>query len=359
MKLSDAIALSGHRNNFTAMRLAAALCVVLSHSYALSTGNPANEPLFLWLGMSLGRLAVEVFFVTSGFLVCGSLLGHGGLRRFAMARAFRIFPALVVAVLLTAFVLGPAVSKVPLREYLSSYDVWSYVLRCSTIIFGHQNTLLDVFEGNVFPETVNGSLWSLRYEIAMYAALMVAWISCAKSKKVFGLVTVAIAAAFVLLYVGFSVGLGKTGDGYYKALKLSALFAIGACIRTHASKIPLSKRWLSLSILLLAIGTVNKDLFRVLSTVALPYAVIALAYSRPVVTLKDDYSYGVYIFSFPVQQAIMYTLDFTVPLALFFESASITLLLAYLSWHFVEKKAIAMTRVRAAIAPPVDRRRIA
>jgi len=107
MLLSEAAAASGRDNNFNLVRLAAATAVVVSHSFALATGDPAAEPLWSTLGITLGGLAVVAFFMTSGYLVGGSLLSNGQPIRFAVARALRIYPGLWVALLLTVFVLGP------------------------------------------------------------------------------------------------------------------------------------------------------------------------------------------------------------------------------------------------------------
>jgi peptidoglycan/LPS O-acetylase OafA/YrhL len=96
----------GRDNNFNLIRFLAASAVLLSHSFPLSNGDPTTEPLRSWLGLSAGEIAVDVFFLTSGFLVAGSLLTRHSVSGFAVARALRIYPAMVVSVLLTVPVVG-------------------------------------------------------------------------------------------------------------------------------------------------------------------------------------------------------------------------------------------------------------
>ena len=97
MKLSDFT--SGRDNNFNLIRIIAALAVLVTHSFALATGTSAAEPFQKTLGMTIGSIAVDIFFITSGFLVTGSLLTRKSFIdfiEFVWARVLRIFPALLV-----------------------------------------------------------------------------------------------------------------------------------------------------------------------------------------------------------------------------------------------------------------------
>ena len=93
-------------NNFTLIRFIAASLVLFSHSFALSVGTASAEPLHTSLHITFGQIAVDVFFLTSGFLVTASLLARGSIKTFAKARCLRIYPGLIVAVLLTTLVIG-------------------------------------------------------------------------------------------------------------------------------------------------------------------------------------------------------------------------------------------------------------
>src|SRR5947207_15607666 len=106
-----------HRaNNFDAIRLFAALSVVFSHAFLIAEGSEANEPFALITGNQciLGLVGVFVFFIISGYLVTGSFCRRPTLGLFAWRRTLRIYPALVVNVLVCALLLGPIVSSLPL-----------------------------------------------------------------------------------------------------------------------------------------------------------------------------------------------------------------------------------------------------
>lgn len=84
----------GKDNNFNLIRMIAALAVLVTHSFALAIGTQDAEPFRQSLGMTMGAIAVDVFFVTSGFLVTASLLTRQNTIEFIWARALegvRIF----------------------------------------------------------------------------------------------------------------------------------------------------------------------------------------------------------------------------------------------------------------------------
>ena len=106
-------------NNFNLLRFVAAFLVLISHSFPLATGSGTSEPLKTALGIEFGHIAVDVFFITSGFLITGSLIRSKSAYKYIAARALRIYPALLIAVLFTVFILGPLITQVTLAEYFS------------------------------------------------------------------------------------------------------------------------------------------------------------------------------------------------------------------------------------------------
>ncbi len=164
----------GHGNNFDALRLIAATTVIFSHSFLIADGNENHEPLILLTGRQsiLGLAGVFVFFAISGFLVTQSYEQTQSPLRYLAKRVLRVFPGLVAALVLSAFVLAPLVTMLPLGEYLRRAAPYRYVL---------WNTLLDLrvhelpkvlFVDNPVGLEVNGSLWTLRYEFEMYLMVM-------------------------------------------------------------------------------------------------------------------------------------------------------------------------------------------
>ena len=164
--------LSGRQNNFDFIRMAAALMVMFSHSYPLTTGDNDSEPLFMLTKCQtdFGVAAVNIFFIVSGFLVSQSLMRKKSLADYFRARALRIFPALIVMILLLVFVAGPVLTTLSLHAYFSNQHTWHYL----TLMYVFNNdvqSLPGVFENNPFHHVVNGSLWTIRYELTCYIAL--------------------------------------------------------------------------------------------------------------------------------------------------------------------------------------------
>ncbi len=166
--------MDARQNNFDALRLLAAISVIFSHSFLIAEGTQNNEPLILLTGNQsiLGLAGVFVFFAISGFLVTQSFEQTANPLHYLAKRALRIFPGLFIATLLSAFVLGPLVTALPLGAYLSRPEPYQYVIG---------NTLLDQtvhelpgvsFVANPVGLEINGSLWTLRCEFVMYLMVL-------------------------------------------------------------------------------------------------------------------------------------------------------------------------------------------
>jgi peptidoglycan/LPS O-acetylase OafA/YrhL len=146
--------------------------VVFSHEYAIVPGL-GSEPLAQLSGgfATFGTLGVDIFFVISGLLVTRSLVDRSAIGFFVASRALRILPALAVVLALSAWVIGPILTDLPLREYLAAGRVWSYVVRNLTLA-DSQWGLPGVFARNPVGDAVNGSLWTLQPEVLMYGLLL-------------------------------------------------------------------------------------------------------------------------------------------------------------------------------------------
>src|SRR5579871_4355495 len=165
-------------NNFSLLRLSAALIVVLMHSSpVLGLGPPENGFLLAQVGRGFGPMALDWLFVTSGFLVTASLFNRGDVNHFIWARALRLYPALWLCLPLLVFVLAPAVSALPAREYYTSKETWTYFWRGVTLVNGIRYSLPGVFDGNPLKGEFNGSLWTLPVELRMYIYCVVGWVA--------------------------------------------------------------------------------------------------------------------------------------------------------------------------------------
>jgi len=155
-------------NNFNLIRFIAAFLVLFSHSYIVITGDPNTVPLKLLLGITWGGIAVDVFFITSGFLIAGSFYNRKGLVPFILARILRIYPALIVAMFISVFIFGLWFTSLKPIEYLTTIETYKYLIKNIILFFGVNYNLPNVFMDNPYINAVNGSLWTLPFEVKMY-----------------------------------------------------------------------------------------------------------------------------------------------------------------------------------------------
>ena len=114
-----------HRtNNFDFLRLLGALAVVLGHAYHLVGAGQYTPGM---LGQPVQALGVIIFFSISGYLITASWSRSRDVVSYTAARVLRIFPALVVVVVLSAYVLGPLVTTLPAGTYLSDPTTVDYL----------------------------------------------------------------------------------------------------------------------------------------------------------------------------------------------------------------------------------------
>lgn len=300
-------------NNFNLIRMAAAFAVLVSHSFALTQGIDAQPAIH---GIRLGAFAVDVFFVTSGYLVTASVMRRPVVE-FVAARMLRIYPALIVAVSLTVLV-----------AYLHTGDVaFDYWVRNALLVPGAPGTIAGVFEHN--PSAgVNGSLWTLPYEVRMYAALLVLWLA---TRRWFLYTTPALAALCLAAELVLR----------WPLTHLAWMFFAGASLYVLNARVsfPIAATLLALATLAL----IDAFSFRLAYLLYLPYIVIVAAHVPGLTAYNrlGDYSYGLYIYAFPVQQ-VWVAAGVTNPLAVLALATITTLPLAVLSWHLVERRALGL-----------------
>ena len=131
LPLTDVI--DSKNNNFNLIRMIAASAVIFSHSFALALGERGVEPVYNMLGMSFGEIALNIFFITSGLLVTRSLCFRSNLRQFVLARALRIYPALIVCILVCA-TLGIIITNLSFSEYIADKNLFKFIIYNSTIL---------------------------------------------------------------------------------------------------------------------------------------------------------------------------------------------------------------------------------
>lgn len=342
--------LHDRRNNFTFFRIIFALSVLFAHSYAISLGNalgtdPISYYTLKYWGESLGSIAVDFFFVISGFLVCASYHKRKNLFIFLEARFLRIVPGLAVAVTF-CILAGSIATTLQFSEYFSSPLVLSFFKFNVLIINGLQFELPNVFLNNPLPSTINGSLWSLYYEVWLYIIVAILGsLSIINNKSVFNLF-------FFLTVLVYSQ---STGDKFLfldaaNRAQLALLFMLGAFFYINRSQIEVHiGTFISLCILLYLskfIFLLHEMHFNTLmKSICFSYLLMLLIF-HPKIRLpsidKWDISFGLYIYAFPTQQMIAYSLPNIRPLPMFLLSLFLTTFFAILSWKYIEEPALSL-----------------
>lgn len=319
-------------NNFDSLRLFGALLVLVGHASPL-TG--------LWEAPEIGhikiyRIGVLVFFSISGYLITASWLHQPNLRKFLLKRALRLFPALLITLLVTVFVIGSIFTKVPLESYLSSPQTWSYLALGALLM--PQYELPGLFLTGHPLTAVNGSLWTLGLEFTCYLAIAAICLLVARKTYLGPAVWISVSA--LLLSPAFH--LDKI---LATSIETAIFFAAGSLLYFvfRGNRLPHWIAPVALGSWLLA-DFVNPALGQTLSWLAIPMAVVAFGMqSYP--GMRDaakfgDFSYGLYLWAFPVQQVTIEVFGLVEPWLNILIVLSATLTLAVLSWHLIEKRAL-------------------
>lgn len=343
-----------HDNAFDALRLFAALLVIFGHAFRL-TGEAG--PAFA--GANVATTGVKIFFVVSGYLVAQSWLRDPHPGRFLRRRLLRIMPGLAAVVMLTAFVLGPMITNLPASAYFADQRTWLYF---ANFVFYPADELPGVFTANIAPNEVNGSLWSLAPELSMYLLLpVVAVVSLTLTGAYRLFMLAAVLVTLVTLLVLPAPELRQWliyGTRVWAWFSVAPFFLIGACF-AFCGWDRFLNRWIASALLLLLLLAPTPPLLtELLLIVSLPYIVLAFGMAPTplggALTRRGDFSYGLYLYAFPIQQALVATVG-TPGGAL--GNFAITAMLAggcaALSWHMIEKPALRAKPARAASSIPI------
>jgi peptidoglycan/LPS O-acetylase OafA/YrhL len=327
-----------------------AMLVVWSHSFALYRGSEADEPLSLLTQgtMNSGNFAVLVFFMISGFLITQSFDRSRGYWSFLKKRIARIHPGFVVATSICAFVVIPLYSK---------DTVYTPLVVAKTIGL---NLLLQGY----FPDNsafihnpvhaVNGSLWSIPFEFWCYLGVLALGAAAFLKPRSRPLLL----CAFIMLALvrswleltGRKPGGGMIGNiiGWpYTWFRVLPCFLAGILAYQYRDALP---RSLAIALLgpLLTVASVNlpisiewKSAFlAVIFPPALAYSLFYFAFKKQLLDAAKfgDFSYGTYLYAFPIQQMLRADLGTQLPFWLFIPLAMIFSLMAgVLSWYCVER----------------------
>ena len=326
----------GHDNFFTPMRLVFALLVMVGHAYAIGLRDASLEP-HVFYDYTFSYLAVNLFFVASGFLVTGSMLFRGDGPSFAAARLLRIYPALVVHVLFVILVIGPMATNLPLGQYLTSPETLMQPLWVLTFYETAMN-LPGIFATNG-EQFGSVPLWTLRFEILCYIATLLAFSLGLMRRR--WMVLAQFALPSMAWMIGQSYGLFESLPATVEnACRFGIAYGLGATIFAYRDRLRFT--WVGLPVLLgLTWLTHRTEILEVSVNLLLGWFVFTVAYARmpKLDWLKslDDISYGIYIYHWAVLQMAFYWFPQLGVFQLFLVCLPVVVALAWASWVFVEK----------------------
>lgn len=331
-------------SGFDYLRIFLALSVMVMHATSTTYGQAADLILLASPWRPFIRAVVPAFFVLSGFLVCGSLNRCRTLVTFVGLRVIRIYPALGVEVLISAIIMGPIVTTQSLAEYLSAPEFLRYLLN----VTGHISySLPGVFEENPFSGIVNGQLWTVPYELYCYIVLTTISLFGIVRRRIFALL-------FTILFMATHL-LARLikHDWQYEPIVgappgplLIAYFLAGIVFYQYRDETPAHPGWAVAATVGSVVSLAVLPLGEYLAIPLLGYLTVYLGTANPprsLVTKAADYSYGVYLYGFVVQQTVMAAFpDLRTPYWNLAIAMPLAVVLAAASWHFIELPAMAL-----------------
>jgi peptidoglycan/LPS O-acetylase OafA/YrhL len=341
--LEKSVATGGRTTGFDYIRIGLAASIILWHGISLSYGRDAE--LRAWhgpLGIAM-HFALPMFFALSGFLVAGSLERCRTLFSFFCLRALRILPALAMEILISALILGPLLTSLPLAAYFHSPLLYAYFLNIAGDI---HYELPGLFAHTPTPGLVNAQLWTIPFELQCYLAIGALSLTAALRRR---WILLALVLAAQALWIWQAIRLGADGgSGGASGPALVIAFLGGILVHLYQDKIRL--RWtIFAAVLLSAVALSALPHGAYYLPLPCAYLTVYLGMTNPKrswIIASGDYSYGLYLFGYPIQQAIASAgppfHHWWANVGLGFPAA---LLVACLSWHGVERPALRLRRL--------------
>ena len=353
--------MDGHNNSLGLLRLVFALVVIVDHAFLL--GGFPGQPRFGVTGLqeTLGGAAVAGFFAISGYLVLRSALA-GGFFQFIWKRALRIFPGYWVALLVGVLAVGPVLWLLEggsLEAYFLPGDksVYHYLAANFDLSIGAHD-VWDIFTTST-PYGVatgvgelNGSMWTLTYEWSSY---LIVGALLGLGLLRFSRATVVIVAGifgFINALYFFDQQLAVSAFGLIVDQPFACfgfVFFVGASLAAYADTIPLNK-WVGIACGIVVLVSLVGVGWKVVGFAALPYFLLWVAATLPArfqsIGRKNDYSYGIYLYGFLIQQTTAYFglhLLGIVPWTVI--CIGLAFGMAWLSWNLVERPALSLKSI--------------
>lgn len=341
------------RNNFDFIRFTLAVAVILSHSFALVEGR-LHEPLVHLTRnqLSLGDLAVDWFFVISGFLIVHSWLRSQSALEYMKKRVLRIYPGFIGAILFCTFIAVPLAAPSIRGNLLGHIHPIRFI--------GQTVRLRYVKPSGTFPKNrshaVNGSLWSISYEFWCYIGVLALGLAglLKKPRAIFVFFIAILTISILFIIANLNPGGKKI---FFPAIFGSArlwsrmlpYYAAGVVFYVFRNQIPFSRLMALASAALLLLLPLWSWATALILPIAGTYILFWFAF-EPRIRLENwarygDFSYGIYVFAFPIQQLILMKFGPKMsPLILFALATPLVVIAGAISWHLIERRFLKMKK---------------
>jgi peptidoglycan/LPS O-acetylase OafA/YrhL len=347
-------------NGLSTIRLVFASSVILWHSFPLTGHAIGYEPL----RQVVGNFRADGFFAISGFLILASWERRPNVAGYVRARLLRILPAYWFNLLVVAFVVAPLAMWLGRGQvgalFSGPHSSWRYVLANLTTKLGFFD-IAATPTGVPYPRAWNGSVWTLQWEMAAYAGLLVLAVLRLTRHR---WVLLTMACAFWCIVLLSAVDVIHPGDYRLGGIRFALMFLTGTCLYAFADRIPMRGRLAAVAAVGVAFAGYLPD-YRLVGAPALSYLIfwIASRLRHPRWHRRTDLSFGLFLFGFPVQQTLLVLgWPWLHPALFFVVSWLATAPLALICWFAVERPAMNWKRrldgsasrrkvARAAIRP--------
>lgn len=319
-------------NNFNLLRFIFASLVIVSHAHELRDGNRSNEILTRIFGsISFGDLAVDCFFILSGYLISKSWIERPSVWAFFSSRVLRIYPGFIVASLFCAFLVGPIYGAF---DYFQSFNPMSYLGSVGKL---KSPAIPPVFQGSHYP-VVNGAMWSISYEFVCYMLVLVCGIV-----GVFKRSYLFLALAIFCTIAHVATRLGLIPDSFDKIFRCVMAFSFGGCFYIYRQKIVWNRYFAIVAVIITSVLLFSKPLAEPALCIFFGYAILYFAYHASLFhgfNRVPDISYGIYLYAWPINKII---LSYSPAMNAYLSMVLVFVLSAccgVLSWYLIEKPSL-------------------
>ena len=325
-------------NNFDLVRLLASLLVYIGHVYGirqLGQMEPIHQITFRHYHANI--IGLFIFFTISGFLVCRSLVNSDKLKHYFLNRFLRIWPALAASILVCIFIVGVIFTSLPVEQFLTHKQTILFFIKNNSLL---TSTLW--LPGVYDDQVVNGYIWTIPVEVRLYLFLALLFL-VAKLRLKQWLLVIFFVTWILNIIVPLYIKQMIFKPYHLPAIGLSFYFLAGACCYLYREKIPYKfLYWLVLFLAWLASLTWFPYLVKITELPFFVYSILFVAACwKKIPFVRADYSYGIYLFSYPILKSLQAVAGGSLSFVEYFIVATLcTFVVAAMSWNFIEKKAL-------------------